>query len=114
MADLAEPHLAIHARVLAARHVEGEALVARLLHVDGEGATAGPGFLGIDEGLEGRLAAERAGHLAALLDGRATHALADDLLGRGLAVDFLHGCIDVREELRLDAATLEHRHGLGG
>ena len=49
MADLAEAHLPVHARVLAARDIESELLRRLLLHLDGKRVATRPKFLPVDE-----------------------------------------------------------------
>src|SRR3546814_16445533 len=65
--DLAEPHVAVHLRILAARDVVTVAVLGLFHHLDGERVAAQPRFLARDERLERSLAAGSSRQLSGLL-----------------------------------------------
>ena len=108
VADLAEPHVAVHLGVLAARHVEAIARLALLQHLGLERAAARPQLLPVGEGRNRRLAADGGRELPRLLHGRLAHGLGDGLLGDLDAVAGFQRLVDVLEDAGLDAPLLQH------
>src|SRR5258708_6648203 len=113
MANLSQPHVAIHLGIAAARDVEDIARCGLLLDLYFHGVSELPERLAINESLHRRLAADLRGKLLGLLNRRAANRICDRLFCNLDAVARHQRIVDVLQDGSLDPPALDHRNWIG-